>query len=204
MKNKIIIAVVIFFQIIFSSKLLAKEVNFQAKEIEILKDQNLTIAKNGTAIIKDDGVIIKGEIIEYFKDKSLLIINRGKISTINKNFEINANIIEYKIDESNLDFKNEVYLKDNVNNLVIESNKINYNLNNRKIISQVYSEIFDEFNNIYKVDGFEYSIKDKVVKLNNLVAEFYILPISILQFLLINLSVLKASSELKHPAVFGK
>ena len=66
MKNKIIIAVVIFFQIIFSSKLLAKEVNFQAKEIEILKDQNLTIAKNGTAIIKDDGVIIKGEIIEYF------------------------------------------------------------------------------------------------------------------------------------------
>ena len=132
MKNKIIIAVVIFFQIIFSSKLLAKEVNFQAKEIEILKDQNLTIAKNGTAIIKDDGVIIKGEIIEYFKDKSLLIINRGKISTINKNFEINANIIEYKIDESNLDFKNEVYLKDNVNNLVIESNKINYNLNNEK------------------------------------------------------------------------
>ena len=55
--------------------------------------------------------------------------------------------------------------------MVIESNKINYNLNNRKIISQVYSEIFDEFNNIYKVDGFEYSIKDKVVKLDNLVAE---------------------------------
>ena len=171
MKNKIIIVVVIFFQIIFSSKLPAKEVNFQAKEIEILKDQNLTIAKNGTAIIKDDGVIIKGEIIEYFKDKSLLIINSGKISTMNKNFEINANVIEYKIDESNLDFKNEVYLKDNINNLVIESNKINYNLNNRKIISQVYSEIFDEFNNIYKVDGFEYSIKDKVVKLDNLVAE---------------------------------
>ncbi len=171
MKNKIIISVIIFFQIIFYSKLLAKEVDFRAKEIEILKDQNLTIAKNGTAIIKDDGVIIKGEIIEYFKNKSLLIINKGKISTTNKNFEINANVIEYKIDESNFDFKNKVYLKDNVNNLVIESNKINYNLNNRKIISQVYSEIFDEFNNIYKVDGFEYSVKEKVVKLNNLVAE---------------------------------
>ena len=149
MKNKIIIFVIIFFQIIFYSKLLAKEVDFQAKEIEILKDQNLTIAKNGTAIIKDDGVIIKGEIIEYFKNKSLLIINKGKISTTNKNFEINANVIEYKIDESNFDFKNKVYLKDNVNNLIIESNKINYNLNSRKIISQVYSEIFDEFNNIY-------------------------------------------------------
>ena len=171
MRNKIIIILVIFFQILFISKLFAKEIDFQAKEIEILKDQNLTIAKNGTAIIKNDGVIIKGEIIEYFKDRSLLIINRGKISTINKNFEINANIIEYKIDESNIDFKDNVYLKDNINNLVIESNKINYNLNNRKIISQDYSEIFDEFDNIYKVDGFEYSIKDKVVKLNNLVAE---------------------------------
>ena len=171
MKNKIIIILVIFFQILFISKLFAKEIDFQAKEIEILKDQNLTVAKNGTAIIKNDGVIIKGEIIEYFKDRSLLIINRGKISTINKNFEINANIIEYKIDESNINFKDNVYLKDNINNLVIESNKINYDLNNRKIISQDYSEIFDEFDNIYKVDGFEYSIKDKVVKLNNLVAE---------------------------------
>ena len=171
MKNKILIIILIFFQFISTSKLLAKEVDFQAKEIEILQDQNLTIAKNGTAIIKDDGLIIKGEIIEYFKDKSLLIINKGNISTINKNFEINANVIEYKIDESYLDFKDKVYLKDNVNNLIIQSNKINYNLNNRKIISQVYSEIFDKFDNIYKVDGFEYSTKDKVIKLNNLVAE---------------------------------
>ncbi len=171
MKNKIIIIILIFFQFISTSKLLAKEVDFQAKEIEILQDQNLTIAKNGTAIIKDDGVIIKGEIIEYFKDKSLLIINKGNISTIDKNFEINANVIQYKIDESYLDFKDKVYLKDNVNNLIIQSNKINYNLNNRKIISQVYSEIFDKFDNIYKVNGFEYSIKNKIIKLNNLVAE---------------------------------
>ena len=171
MKNKIIIIILIFFQFISTSKLLAKEVDFQAKEIEILQDQNLTNSKNGTANIKDDGLIIKGEIIEYFKDKSLLVINKGNISTIDKNFEINANVIQYKIDESYLDFKDKVYLKDNVNNLIIQSNKINYNLNNRKIISQVYSEIFDKFDNIYKVDGFEYSIKDKIIKLNNLVAE---------------------------------
>ena len=171
MKNKILIILTILCQIIFANKLYAKEIDFQAKEIEILNDQNLTIAKNGTAIIKDDGVIIKGEILEYFKDKSLLIINKGKISTIDKNFEINSNLIEYKIDESNIDFKGKVYLKDNINYLVIESNKISYNLDNQKIISQSYSEIFDKFDNTYKVDGFEYSIKDKVIKLNNLVAQ---------------------------------
>jgi len=171
MKNKILIILTILCQIIFANKLFAKEIDFQAKEIEILNDQNLTIAKNGTAIIKDDGVIIKGEILEYFKDKSLLIINKGKISTIDKNFEINSNLIEYKVDESNIDFKGKVYLKDNINYLVIESNKISYNLDNQKIISQSYSEIFDKFDNTYKVDGFEYSIKDKIIKLNNLVAQ---------------------------------
>ena len=171
MKNKIFIIIIILCHIIFVNKLFSKEIDFQAKEIEILNDQNLTIAKNGTAIIKDDGVIIKGEIIEYFKDKSLLIINNGKISTVDKNFEINSNLIEYKIDESNIDFKSKVYLKDNINDLVIKSNEIKYNLNNRKIISQSYSEIFDRFDNTYKVDSFEYSIKDKIIKLNNLVAQ---------------------------------
>jgi len=171
MKNKILIIMTIICQIIFANKLFAKEIDFQAKEIEILNDQNLTIAKNGTAIIKNDGVIIKGEIVKYFKDKSLLIIDKGKISTIDKNFEINSNLIEYKIDESNIDFKGKAYLKDNINKLIIESNKISYNLNKRKIISRSYSEIFDKFGNTYKVDGFEYSIKDKVIKLNNLVAQ---------------------------------
>ncbi len=171
MKNKILIITIILCQIIFANKLFAKEIDFQAKEIEILNDQNLTIAKNGTAIIKDDGVIIKGEILEYFKDKSLLIINKGKISTIDKNFEVSSDLIEYKIDESNIDFKGKVYLKDNINYLVIESNKISYNLDNQKIISQSYSEIFDKLDNTYKVDGFEYSIKDKIIKLNNLVAQ---------------------------------
>ncbi len=171
MKNKILIIITIFCQITFVSELFGNEVDFQAKEIEILNDQNLTIAKNGTAIIKNDGIIVKGEIIKYFKDKSLLIINKGKISTINENFEINSNIIEYEINASNLDFKDKVYLKDNINNLIIRSDNINYNLNNRKIISQSQSEIFDKFDNTYKVDGFEYSIQDKIIKLNNLVAQ---------------------------------
>ena len=52
----------------------------------------------------------------------------------------------------------------------MESNEISYNLKKRKIVSQNPSEIRDEFNNIYKVDGFEYSINDKIIKLDNLVA----------------------------------
>ena len=165
MKNKIFIIIIILFQLFLINKSFSNEIDFQATDIEISNDQNLTIANNGTAIVKDDGIIIKGKKIKYFKDKSLLIINNGKISSIDKNFEINSEIIEYKINESNLNFENNIVINDGMNNLIINSSRINYDLDKRKIISQDYSEIFDDLDNTYKVDGFEYSIKDKTEKI---------------------------------------
>ena len=96
MKNKIFIIITILFQLILINKSLSSEIDFQATDIEISNDQNLTIANNGTAIIKDDGLKIKGKKIKYFKDKSLLIINNGKISSIDRNFEmVKCEIGEY-------------------------------------------------------------------------------------------------------------
>ena len=134
MKNKIFIIITILFQVILINKSFSNEIDFQATDIEISNDQNITIANNATAIIKDDGIIIKGKKIKYFKDKSLLIINNGIISSIDKNFEINSGIFEYKIDESNLYFENNIVINDGINNLIINSNKINYNLEKRKIL----------------------------------------------------------------------
>ena len=170
MKNKISIAIVILSQIFLSNNLLSQEIDIKATDIEFSNDQNLTIANNATAIIKEDDIIIKGERIKYFKDKSFLFIENGKILAASKNFEIDSNIIEYKVDESNLYLKENVIIKDYNNNLVIKSNEINYNLKNRKILSQKSSEINDEFDNIYKVDKFEYSINDRIIKLDNLIA----------------------------------
>ena len=170
MKNKFIIAVIILSQFFLINKLYSKEIDIQAKEIDFLQDQNLTIAKNAKAVIEEDGITIEGDRIEYYKDKSYLLINNGTISTSGKNFEIDSDIIEYKIDSSNLNLKKNVKLKDNINNLIMQSDEINYKLDERKITSQVHSEIIDEFNNIYKVDGFEYLVNDKIIKLDNLVA----------------------------------
>ena len=110
MKNKILIIITILFQLFLINKSFSNEIDFKATDIEISNDQNITIANNATAIIKDDGIIIKGKKIKYFKDKSLLIINNGKISSIDKNFEISSGIIEYKIDESNLYFDNNIVI----------------------------------------------------------------------------------------------
>ena len=152
------------------NKLFSQEIDIQATDIEFINDQNLTIANNATAIVKKDGIIIKGEKVEYFKDDSFLLIKNGRILTTTKNFEIDSDIIEYKIDKSMIYLRENVKVKDNVNNLLMSSNEIDYNVKKQKIISQDSSEIIDEFNNIYKVDGFEYSISNRIIKLENLIA----------------------------------
>ena len=80
---------------------------------------------------------------------------------------INSDIFEYSIDEGKLDFVNNVYIKDKKNNLIIYSDKINYDINNQIIFGQGNSKIIDEFNNTYDVSQFEYSAKNRIIKLSN-------------------------------------
>jgi len=165
MNNKLIIIIIIFFQFLFINKILSKEIQFDASEIEILDEGNKTIAKNGSVLIKEDNISAKGSIIKYFKNESLLIVNEGKIKKIDNNLEISSKIIEYNIEQSNVNFKNEVEIYDNTNNLEITTNEINLDLVEQKIVSQSDSEIKDNLGNIYQVSEFEYDIEDKIIKL---------------------------------------
>ena len=54
MKNSFLIVLLILYHILLLNKVFAKEIEFDASEIEISNNQNLTTANNGTAIIKDD------------------------------------------------------------------------------------------------------------------------------------------------------
>ena len=167
MRNNILIVLIIFYQIFFLNKVFAKEIEFDASDIEMIKDQNLTIAKNGTANIKDDGIIIEGIIIEYFKDKSLILVSQGKIFKVDLNLEIQSGTIEYNIEDGKINFTNKVKIVDKVNNLIIYSDKIKYNLRNKNILGEGNTKIIDEFENTYQVNKFEYLTDDKVIKLIN-------------------------------------
>ena len=153
-------------QVFLSVKINAKEVKFKAEEIEILREENLTIAYNGFATIEEDNVNLKGKEIKYYKEKSLLLVNEGTIIDTSKNLEISANNIEYKIDQSNLNFKEQVQIIDKQNGLNINSNIINYDIKNQLIIGLGNSEILDRLGNTYEIKEFEYSIKSKIIKLN--------------------------------------
>ena len=166
MKNKIsIIFIFVFFQFILFNKIFSKEIEFDASDIEISNNQNLTIANNGIAKIKDDGIIIEGVKIEYSKDQSLIIVSQGKISKIDLNLEIKSDLIKYNLKNGVINFIDKVRVNDKKNNLIIYSDKINYDVTKQIIIGEDNNEIVDEFENSYRVNEFQYSGKDKVIKL---------------------------------------
>jgi len=167
MKNNILIILLIFYHILFFNKIFANEIEFDASDIEINDSQNLTIANNGIAKIKDDGIVIEGIKIKYFKDQSLIVVEQGKISKIDLNIEITSGKIEYNLKDSKINFTNKVNIDDKDNNLVIYSDKIDYDVKNQKIFGLGNTEIIDEFDNKYEVSEFEYSIKDRIIKLAN-------------------------------------
>ncbi len=166
MKNNILIIIFIFYQIIFLNNVFGKEIAFDATDIEITNNQNLTIANNGIATIEDDKIILEGKKIKYFKDQSLIVVSEGKITKTDQNLEINSKIIEYYIEDGKINFTNEVKIEDKSNSLDIFSDKINYNIKDKIILSDGNSKIIDEFQNTYDLAKFEYSIKDKVIKLS--------------------------------------
>ena len=168
MKNKILVSLLIIFQIFLTNKIFSEEIEFNASEIEIFNEQGLTIANNANAIIKNDGITIEGLKIKYFKEKSLLLVNEAKIRKLNDNLEINANEVEYQINESKLFLKNTIDVYDKKNDISIASNQISYDIKNRLISSQSNSKISDNLGNNYQVKGFEYSLEKKIIKLTNL------------------------------------
>ena len=168
MKNKFLVILIFFLQICFTKTLFSQEIEFNASNIEILNERELTIANDAEALIKADGVKVKGLVIKYFKAKSLLTVENGKISEIDKNLEINANKIKYEINNSKLTLDNNIKIKDKQNNILINSDKIIYDIKNEKIFGLDDSEISDNLGNIYIVNEFEYSLKDKIIKLIDL------------------------------------
>ena len=168
MKNKISIIFIIFLQIFFTKTLFSQEVEFNASNIEILNEKELTIANDAEALIKKDGIKIEGLVIRYYKGKSLLTVENGKISNLNNNLEINANQINYEINDSKVTLNNKIKIIDNQNDIIINSDKIIYDIKNEKILGLDDSEILDNLGNIYIVNEFEYTLKNKIIKLTNL------------------------------------
>ena len=56
MNNKLFIILIVVFQFLLINKILSKEIQFNANEIEVLDGGNETVAKNGTVYIQKDKI----------------------------------------------------------------------------------------------------------------------------------------------------
>ena len=82
-----------------NSNLKAEDFIFESTSIEISKEENIIIAKDGVSIDTEDGLEIKSDEATYYKEEKLLILN--------------GNVI----------------IKDNIQNIIIKSDNINYEKN---------------------------------------------------------------------------
>jgi len=97
MKNNFIILSIFIYSIFIFNNVNSFEIEFKAKEIEIINDKNLTIATNAETLIKKDNILIKGKKIEYFKKESLLKITNGVLINKELNLELKSDTINYNL-----------------------------------------------------------------------------------------------------------
>jgi LPS-assembly protein len=166
MKNKFKSLIFFLCFFLFNLGTYSSEIEFVAKEIQIIDNQNLTIAIDAQAIVPENKLSLKGNKIEHYKDKSLLKITKGDF-TKDDNLFIKADNTEYLINDSFLDLKNNVEVKDLKNNLNIKSNQIYYDLIKEKIKSDKDSVIVDSSGNIYNIEEFIFNRKENLIILTN-------------------------------------
>ncbi len=169
MKNKIIIILVIIFNLIIFKANSDDQISFDVSEIEILDGGDKIIGKNRGIITTNDGVTITAD--EFLFDKIKNIIEaQGNI------------IIEDRINDYNFSAQNILYEKNKEkieikgkSNALIETNfefeteDVTIFRNESIVSSDVGGTILDKANKTrYEIDNFSYSLNEKILKGKNI------------------------------------
>ena len=164
MKNKLIFLVSIFFLYISEVNTFAVEdFIFESKSIEIEKNNNI-IAKDGVKVNTSDGLEIFADKSEYNKNTKILKLD-GSVKIFDKiqNFEINSDKIIYDKNLEKITSKTKTKIIID-NSHIISGKDIVFFKSKLEIQSNEQSIIEDNFNNLIKLKGFNYSAKTKILQ----------------------------------------
>ena len=151
-----------------STKLLANEINFEAKNIETIEDNFISAS--------DEVYIYDNLGNEIFSNK-LLIDNKAKIYTIkdnvtlkNKNNQItlNANEIIFNQNKNIIKSIGKTIINKN-NNYFVETSNITYDLNSKKIFSNENTILKDLEPNEIDVQNFKLDLSQNIFIANNVI-----------------------------------
>ena len=170
MKNKkIIIVVNIFVFLLFvANQVIAQEFNFKGSEIIFLEKENKIRGINGINLTDNNGIKITGEKFEYDKIKMLLDVE-GNVVIYD---DVNKLIL--KSDKFTYNKKKEIiYTKTKTTveynkEYLFDLNELTFNRNTKKIFSQKKLNIKDSGGNTTKMSNFDLSLLTKLLKGNDL------------------------------------
>ena len=157
MKNNFLLSLIIY--IFLSSVLFANEFRFEAEKIQIIKDQNLILAENGTAFSEDSNIEIEANKFEYDKEKNLLkAFDKGTALIKSDNLKIQFDLMEVDQKKSIIKATGNVKIYDEKKELIIKTNSIVYDKIENIISSKSKSFLTDKLKNVFRTDNFQYEI----------------------------------------------
>ena len=167
MKNKLKIFIFCFLSL--GNLVYADDILFETKNIEILKDKNLIIAKEGKAVTLDKDIEIYANTFEYSQDQNTLkSVGNGLAKLKSDNIEIKFDKSIYNIQNKSIDISGNIEIKNLKNKITILTNQVEYNENIKLISSDSEIIIKDELDNSYSADKFYYDLNKRVIKVSNL------------------------------------
>ena len=168
MKDKILILFLsLIFKILFITNTLGEEIKFEANVIEFLDKDKKIIAEKNVKIFSNTGVVINADKMVY--NKEIGIINaEGKIIIENNDNDIKiyGDKLIYDQNLNKLKVSKNVEIKI-LDDYTLETELINYDIVKKEIVIETIANIFDNLGNKITANQTIFSMKNKLLKINN-------------------------------------
>ena len=168
MKDKILILFLsLIFKILFITNTLSEEIKFEANVIEFLDKDKKIIAEKNVKIFSNTGVVINADKMVY--NKEIGIINaEGEIIIENNDNDIKiyGDKLIYDQNLNKLKVSKNVEIKI-LDDYTLETELINYDIVKKEIVIETIANIFDNLGNKITANQTIFSMKNKLLKINN-------------------------------------
>ena len=168
MKDKILILFLsLIFKILFITNTLSEEIKFEANVIEFLDKDKKIIAEKNVKIFSNTGVVINADKMEYNKEIGIINAEGDIIIENNDNdIKIYGDKLIFNQNLNNLKVSKNVEIKI-LDNYTLETELINYDIVKKEIVIETIANIFDNLGNKITAKQTIFSMKNKLLKINN-------------------------------------
>ena len=135
---KLIILILLFN---YNSFVYSDQLIFDAKNVKILNEGEITTAENGTAKLIDENIIIEGEKFTYDNLNKLLKVKNSKIFLNDHNLIINSNETLLNEKTSSIEAIGKVLIDYNQSDYRISTEKLTYNYKKKLINSKTNTKL---------------------------------------------------------------